>query len=771
MKNNTTKGTPEEIQPQNEAMDTDDASATEAAAQAPEDALAPEAPQAEDAASGTSESQAQATEEREAQNAVPAAAPAEPPEDDLDAQILFLQQQLSELRHQKEIETQKRLETERKKRQIEELKAAIRATRNGEPYPDGSRDFAFSEEDDEKNPFVQASRGQYDEEEEDRDEPFYTGSPAAESGADRAAGTDEGTHEHNSVFRGLAAAAPIFLLAMLALVSWMPIFTGDLVCPKEADNLKLLAGTSGLSLLPHAGGVSMMPVMSWLAWGISLLPLPLAGMDWPLLSFAGAAVCLLGVCVLCGLTGLGRQVMFGTGLILLCLPAFLCMANFIGPVPLACGLSLMAMGFICHGWMGNFNLPGMIIGNLLAALAVLSGGLSYGLVPVVAGLLFAVWRGNMQRLRNTDAVCGVVVFAAALLLWLGAIILLDGSVTTEMMLGTLFVMPDPGVFINRLIWAAAIFFPFFIIVITVSWPRILLHSVSSVRASRSENASAYLWLCLILALASAIFAAQTSDVFLAVCIMAILTARALLNLGRFGTCCFFILLGLILACVTLLLTSIFVPMVRDIVAPFLPCLFSSAYYMEMQPAISTLWHTQMYPILGLCLAPLVCALVIGHVAWRASTAAAPLLVTAVCVVVLAQPFNLLLMPTFSQIPALRMDKALNVLSSGLSAAPAAAAQVKETAPAADENAAQSPAEESASADDAAAPDAQAAAPEESQNAAGNAESGDTAAEEGAPAEEEDDAGAAESPAATDDAAEDDTQPAEDETAEEGTNAE
>ncbi len=726
--------------------------------------------------------QAQAVEAPAAEEAPVQAAAAQT--DELDEQILQLQQQLEELRRQRQLEHQQKLETERKKKQIEALQAAIRAEQSGEAAPAEAaavedaaqpRDsFAFPDDgDDDKNPFVQAAResaesadapGADSRTDSGEADPFYTGKPAFEATSrdkkakrkkeKKPAPADDGPREHNGFFRGLAAGAPVILLLMLALVCWTPLVMGDLVCPKEADYLKILSGVHGLNLLPHSADLAIMPVLGWLAWAVSLIPLPELW-QYPLLSFAGAAVCLLGVCVLCGCAHLGRNVMFGSGLLLLCLPLFLGMASFIGPVPLACGLSLMAMGFICRGWMRNFDLGGMVIGNVLAALAVLAGGLYYGLVPVLAGLIFAVWRGNMQRLRNTDAVAGVVVFVAALLVWFGCLILFGDNVSTEMLWPALFTTQDTAAFINRLIIAAVAFCPFLIIVVTVSWPRIIAHSVSNVRASRSENASAYLWVALVLAIAGAFISAQTFDIFLALCLMAVLTARALLSLGRFGTRSFFILVGLILLGVTLAMLSIFVPDVRHIVLPMIPAL-TAVLPADFADFAVRFWQSETYLCLGLCLMPLIAAAVICHVAWRARTAAAPLLVSAVCVLVLAQPVGLLLPPVFAQeVPLFKLEAAAAILS-GLSEAPAApaeapAAPVTEPAPAETPAApAEAPAAPEAAAEPAApaedaAPAEAPAAPEAAAEPAAPAE--DAAPAETPAAESADDAAPAEAPAA------------------------
>ncbi|MDO5538327.1 MAG: hypothetical protein Q4F72_12470, partial [Desulfovibrionaceae bacterium] len=610
---------------------------------------------------------------------------------------------LEDLRRERQLEQQRKQEEERKLRQIAALQAAIKAEQEGTAAPDvpgekapeaapaASFDFTKPEEDDEKNPFVMAARESAEEKgeaagaEKKEDDPFYSGNPSFATGVKAPKGKKAKKpakpkvdlaslpREHNGIYSALAAGSPVILLLMLLLVCWTPVFLGDLTCPKEVDNLKVLTGVSGLTLMPHAGDLALMPLFAWLSWGISLLPLPMESLQYPLLSWAGAAVCLLGICVMTGCMRLGRHVMFGAGLLLLCLPLFLGMANFIGPVPFACGLSLMAMGLICRGWMKNFDFAGMLLGNLLAAAAVLAGGLYYGIVPVAAGFIFAIWRGNMARLRNTDAVAGLVVFVAAILAWFGCVILFGDSDQGAAVMGALFAAPDTATFIRRLVIALVGFCPFLIIVITVSWPHIIAHSVSNLRASRSENASAYLWVALALAIVCAFFSTQTFDIFLALCIMAVLTARALLSLGLFGTRGFFLLLGLILLAVTLVLATLMIPFVRELVMPLLPPQATACIPAEAMNYLGRFWAADPNVAIGISVAPLVAALIITHVAWRSRTAAAPLLVSAVCVIVLAQPFGLLMPQYAAQVAPDKLVPVAAVLEAGFAPAPAAAA--------------------------------------------------------------------------------------------------
>ncbi len=449
---------------------------------------------------------------------------------------------------------------------------------------------------------------------------------------------------HHAIFRGLAKIAPLSLLILLAMVCWMPLLTTDLLCPAEADNARVLLAGQGISLLPHAGGHVLMPAYALLCSALASLHLATPVQFLPLAGFAGAAVCLIGLCILAATLKMGRHVMFGAGLLLLCLPVFLGMANFVGPIPFACGISMIAMALLCRAWMKESDLPGMVLGSLVAVCATLSGGLYFGLVPVASGFLFAMWRGSLARLRQKDALAGFIVFIVAHLLWLGALIILkDDTVTSDMLLAGLLGIPYPAVFCDSLTKICLGFLPFLLILLALSWPQIFKNLAKGIKASRKENGSAYLWIAIVLSFVFSCFAAHAFDVFLTLCLLSLLAARALLRLSVFGVRSFFILTGVLLLGVTLGLLALVVPFFNELAVSICPQ-FAALVPADVHADLERLWSAHAVISLFVCFMPLLSALVITHVAWRSRTAAAPLLTSIACIVVLAQPVGLYCMP-------------------------------------------------------------------------------------------------------------------------------
>ena len=492
---------------------------------------------------------------------------------------------------------------------------------------------------------------------------------------------------HNGIFRTLASMGPVTLLVLLALFAWAAAYLGDMACPAEVKNLSVIKGMDGFGLLPHTADKTLLPVYAYFAWGIGQLPLPFMDCLYgPLVSYLGAFIALAGLGIFSLGLRLDKYVTLAAGLVLVSLPIFMGAANFVGPVAFSCGLSLAAMGVLCRAWMRNFDIVGMILGSLLAGAAALSGGLYYGLVPVVAGLLFALWRGNMMRLRNTDAVAGVVFFVVVLLAWYAGILLGTDADSASVMSALVGNGGVAGLTLS-VIMALACFMPFLVIVLSVAWPKVLAHSVSSLKASRQESGAAYAWIALVLALLLLAIAANRADFLLPVCLMAVLCARSLMKLGKLGIRVFFFLFSLCLLLVTLACLSLTVPFVGELFLPVLAGL-GITVPQAIQPIIAEVSGMGVVATIVLPLLPLLAALVIMHVAWRSRTAAAPLLTTAVAFAVIAQPFALVLAPLAAN-PTLQLVKTASVytpapkifgLPETAAPAPAKPAAVKPEAP-------------------------------------------------------------------------------------------
>ncbi|MBR4746067.1 MAG: hypothetical protein IK061_01510, partial [Desulfovibrio sp.] len=468
--------------------------------------------------------------------------------------------------------------------------------------------------------------------------------------ADQGPLAPEDAKTHNPFFRGLSFATPLVLLAGMAACFWPPFFFGDLYCPQEVLHWQFIQSLGTSPLLPSAAGACCMPLFPWLVHFISLA---LAGsaLALPLASFAGACLAMLGLWLLCRLGRFGRYTPLAAGLVLLCTPAFLALAQFLGPIASATGLTLASLGLLARAWMKESDWPGMLLGHLLAVLAGLTGGLLYAILPVLTCSLFCLWRCSFRRARNLDAVAGFALFIFGFLGWAVAAIILTDNVTPSAVMGMLAKMPDfkGRWWIPLACWAIGSL-PFLFLLICCSWPRILRNSIRDLKASRRESAGAVLYIGTLLALGLALFAPHAADCFPAVALTAAIAGRAMLRLGKAGLRLFFILAGLLLVAIGLAFLAATVPSVQNFVLETAGIPLPRSFL----KLASELTVTGIAATLALTVLPIFSAAAILHVAWRSRTAAAPLLTTAAMVALMAQPTGIMLAPAFADMPSLKL---------------------------------------------------------------------------------------------------------------------
>ena len=472
----------------------------------------------------------------------------------------------------------------------------------------------------------------------------------AEAEADEGPLAPEDAKTHNPLFRGLAFATPLVLLAAMAACCWPPFYIGDLYCPQEVLHWKFIQSLSTSPLLPSADGACCMPLFPWLAHFISLA-LGGSSLALPLASFAGACVAMLGLWLLCRLGRFGRYTPMAAGLVLLCMPAFLALAQFLGPVATATGLTLASLGLLARAWMKERDWPGMLLGHLLAVLAGLTGGLLYALLPVLTCFVFCLWRLDFRRSRSLDAVAGFALFLFGFLGWAMAAILFADNVTSSAVMGMLAKMPDfKGRWWFPLACWAVSTLPFLFLLVCCSWTRILRNSLRDLKASRRESAGAVLYIGTVLALVLALFSPHAADCFPAVALTAAIAGRAMLRLGKAGLRLFFILAGLLLVAVGLAFLAATVPGVQSFVLETAGIPLPRSFL----KLASELTVTGIAATLALTVLPIFSAAAILHVAWRSRTAAAPLLTMAAMVALMAQPTGIMLAPAFADMPSLKL---------------------------------------------------------------------------------------------------------------------
>lgn len=352
----------------------------------------------------------------------------------------------------------------------------------------------------------------------------------------------------NACFNAFSRIGPLFLLLALCCMAW-PIFwlpANGVYCPHEISHLTAflhcLADGSWLAPTGLAGNeftAAQWPAFSWVIGLLALSPtLVASGYLLPTTTFLCAFFAVLGVWCLSHAAGFGFRAAFAAGLILLCSPLFAPLPHFVGPAALCAGFFLFALVFFCRGWRGNeswFSLP---LAFICTALATLSGGFLPLVVLLAGSFCYLIWRGQLRRAHRADAIFGFIIMLVIFGCWLALLMLRH---INDAYLGLLFdnawqwTLPIPLKWFLPLAAGLLGCLPWILMIFGVSWQRVLATAGKSLASSRHENASALIWISLVLALCVAIFvpAFHPSAVIIA-CLVCVLLGKAAINFGPVG---------------------------------------------------------------------------------------------------------------------------------------------------------------------------------------------------------------------------------------------
>lgn len=391
----------------------------------------------------------------------------------------------------------------------------------------------------------------------------------------------------NSVFGTLVKLGPIALLALLACMAW-PIFLEPSMatyCPAELKSLTAFLHSTATNswFTPVAlgdGGTFNAPQWPLYTWCLALLAcIPqLANGDWilPVVSFGSAFLAAFGVWALAMAAGFGSISAMAAGLILLCAPLFAPLPHFVGPAALAAGMLLLALAFFCKGWMTPKSWIALPLGFVFTALAGLAGGVLHFAVPLIASFLFLLWRADFRRAQRLDALIGFILMLAIGGAWLAAIMIGDDK---SDYLNLLFASAFQFVWPVELPWLKAVaagllgLLPWLLIIVAVSWLKVLGHSARTLGASRRDNGSAMIWISLALALVISVFIPWFHPAAVAICCLAaILLGKAFVNLGKTGNRFFFLLAALLLILIGAVVISLTFFESQNFIFRQVPCL-------------------------------------------------------------------------------------------------------------------------------------------------------------------------------------------------------
>lgn len=468
----------------------------------------------------------------------------------------------------------------------------------------------------------------------------------------------------SSIFNALAAMGPISIILAIACLAWHDFVNpaNAVYCPAEVKSitafLHSVAQSSWLTPMGLDNGAWTLAQWPAFYWGIGLLAL-IPGVDAYLLPLAealGGTLAVLGVWGLALAAGFGGRAAFAGAVILLCTPLFAPLPHFMGSAAFAAGCLLAALIFFCRGWKAGFSLFNLPLAFIFTALAGLAGGILHFTVPLLASILFLIWQGRLKRAQTWDALFGFILMLALIGGWLGWIMIGHGD---EGYLPGLFdTALDISWPLHRLWWLPIALglcgtLPWLLSVLGVSWGRVITQSATSLKQSRQDNASALVWISLVLALGISVFIPQFHPCAVAIaCLAAPLLGKAILHLSSLGNRFFFLLASLLILAAGTAMLALHFDSTQNLLLGLLPLSLPSF-------APPTLLSLSALPIVA---AILIIGGLFGFFFVKRDRHTGGLLYGLLLVIIITQPCRLMLVPELAANPDLPLLSSSDIFS-------------------------------------------------------------------------------------------------------------
>jgi len=347
-------------------------------------------------------------------------------------------------------------------------------------------------------------------------------------------------------------------------------------------------------------------------------------------------------------TGFDRRVAFASGLVALSCVCISGVATCPNVDLLFAAFITLGMTCLYRGWIKSFAPFWLAFGWLFMAAATLTKGPLGIAFAVVSSVLFLFWRCTPGRLNSRDGLPGFFLMLLAIAGWLG-VLYLDGHIDY---IRTLIGGQLAGLAISD--WHAGpiwwyylaalpiIWIPWILLPLFVNWFRALRGIPTAVRTRKTDGGSSWLWIWLVTGLAM-LSCLQTKNIVYALPLLAplaVLTARSLLNLSAGRSRCFYGLAAAILAVVGLALVAIDVyPFVRT----YIP-----AEYLNFIPACMLPWLEALDGTMymgGILIVTAVALLSLTRLALPGGS----LLVTALGMMLMLQPYHWFVVPSMTKL--------------------------------------------------------------------------------------------------------------------------
>lgn len=517
-------------------------------------------------------------------------------------------------------------------------------------------------------------------EEEQNDAPLTLGAAAAENAESPAAASPETeapampAGPAAKLFHTLSFAGLPVLIVLAAAMTFLEVWqVRDLWFSDEvrlADAFMNLGSGDWLMLtmngLPYP---DKPPLYFWFMEALSRIP----GVTVPMVFFLAVAVShalfIGSIWLLARGTGHDRREAFAAGLVALGCVYISGAACYPRMDLLFAAVVTLGMTCLYRGWIKSFAPFWLTAGFLLMGVATLIKSPLGIAFAVVASILFLIWRGTPGRLNGRDGLPGFVLMLLMIVVWLGALYLGGHQDYLRDMLGSQLAgrvlegghHAEPWWY--YLAAVPVIWLPWILVILFVNWFAVLRGVPTVWKSRKSNGGSSWLWIWLVsgIAMLSVVQAKMAVYALPLLAPLAVLTGRSVMRLSPGRSRCFFSLASALLALAGLVLVAIDVyPVVSPYIGSYLPSV----------PAVAAPWLDQLEGTMYMGGVLVLLAVVLLFFT-RLALPGGALLVTAVGMILMLQPYQAFVAPSMSALLSPRAQAEIMAAKLGEGYAPAA----------------------------------------------------------------------------------------------------
>lgn len=311
--------------------------------------------------------------------------------------------------------------------------------------------------------------------------------------------------------------------------------------------------------------------------------------------------------------------------------------------------AFVTLGMTClyRGWIKSFAPFWLAAGFLLMGAATLIKSPLGIAFAVVTSVLFLFWRGTPGRLNGRDGLPGFALMLLMILVWLGALYLGGHQDYLRDMLGTQLAgrvleggrHAEPWWY--YLAAVPVIWLPWILVVLFVNWFAVLRGIPSAWKTRRTDGGSSWLWIWLVsgLAMLSVVQSKMAVYALPLLAPLAVLTGRSILRLTAGRSRCFFSLASALLALAGLALVII---EVYPVVSPYI------GSYLPSVPVVAVPWLENLDGTMYMGGILILLAVVLLFFT-RLALPGGALLVTAVGMMLMLQPYQAFVAPSMDRL--------------------------------------------------------------------------------------------------------------------------